>query len=73
MPKQGDFSVELVVGEHADGAALKEVVDTETGRVYAVSRAGDEYKVRLTGPGDKHVGAILQIDGVPSLQAPHGG
>lgn len=69
MPKQGDFSVELVVGEHTDGPALKEVVDTETGRVYAISRAGDEYKVRLSGPGDKHVGAILQIDGAPSLQA----
>mmetsp|Transcript_6464 Transcript_6464/g.9025 ORF Transcript_6464/g.9025 Transcript_6464/m.9025 type:complete len:281 (-) Transcript_6464:16-858(-) len=68
MPAQGDFSVRLIVGEGADSQSLPEVTDTTTGMVYAISRAGDEYKVRMTGPGDKHVGAILQIDGHPKRQ-----
>mmetsp|Transcript_6660 Transcript_6660/g.17141 ORF Transcript_6660/g.17141 Transcript_6660/m.17141 type:complete len:283 (+) Transcript_6660:180-1028(+) len=67
MPTKDNFKVELVVGG-SDGIperVLNEVTDTTSGRVYAVSRAGDEYKVRMSGPGIKHVGAILQIDGLP--------
>jgi hypothetical protein len=66
MPTDGDFGVRLVVGGGDDGAPqrdLDEVTDTLTGRVYAVSRAGDEYKIKMSGPGDKHVGAIIQVDG----------
>ena len=28
--------------------------------------AGDEYKIRMCGSGETHVGAIIQIDGVPA-------
>lgn len=76
MPLVGDFGVTLVVGDGDDGAPardLDEVTDTRTGRVYAVSRAGDEYKIKMSGPGDKHVGAIIQVDGgciQPTLPRP---
>eukprot|EP00038_Savillea_parva_P001920 m.108465 g.108465 ORF g.108465 m.108465 type:complete len:108 (-) comp10659_c0_seq4:44-367(-) len=65
MPTQGSFSVELEVDQGSGPCTLNEVTDTVTGRVYAVSRAGDEYKVKMTGPGTKHVGAIIQVDGIP--------
>jgi hypothetical protein len=70
MPKIGEFGVELVVGGQ-DGKpeqVLDEVVDITNGRTYAISRAGDEYKIRMSGGGDKHVGAILQIDGTVPCQ-----
>ena len=76
MPTDGDFGVRLVVGGGDDGVPqrdLDEVTDTLTGRVYAVSRAGDEYKIKMSGPGDKHVGAIIQVDGACDMHTVHNG
>jgi len=62
MPEQGDFSVSLIAG----GDTLREVYDSVSKRQYAVCKAGDEYKIRMKASGEKHVGAIIQIDGVPA-------
>eukprot|EP00039_Didymoeca_costata_P027662 m.18878 g.18878 ORF g.18878 m.18878 type:complete len:268 (-) comp6435_c0_seq1:35-838(-) len=61
MPKSQQFTVSLVVG----GEELKELKDTLSGKVYCVCTAGTTYSIRMKADGEKHYGAIIQIDGSP--------
>eukprot|EP00041_Stephanoeca_diplocostata_P027737 m.769933 g.769933 ORF g.769933 m.769933 type:complete len:279 (+) comp23238_c2_seq2:179-1015(+) len=64
MPTHGIFSICLI----CDGTELREITDTKTGRCYAVSEAGKEYKIRMTGDSSNFYGAIVQVDGQPSFE-----